>query len=112
MGYSDCRRAASQREVELQDSWDQCRAVLEDQVASLRKQAALLEHELSSAREDSKDVQRQLRSKVYSLWEGLIGWEAIFGGGGGGDLPYSYNISFTMALWFCRKRNCFPWPRQ
>lgn len=60
----DLRKAASQREIELMDSADQCRAVLEDQVSSLRKQVASLEHDLCSTKEDLREGQQQLRRKV------------------------------------------------
>ena len=64
MHCADARRAASQRETELQDSADQCREVLEGQVALLRKQLASMEHNLCSTREDLKEAQQQLRRKV------------------------------------------------
>ncbi len=49
------------------DSSDRCRAILEDQVATLRKQLASQEHNLSTAREDLKEVQQQLRRKVRKI---------------------------------------------
>lgn len=60
--FLDSCKAASQRETELQDSADQCQAVLEDQVASLRK------HDLCTTRED-------LKAKVATkeIW-GLINY--------------------------------------
>lgn len=60
----ESRKTASQRETELVQSADQCRAMLEDQVSSLRKQVASMEADLSSTREDLKENQQQLRRKV------------------------------------------------
>ncbi len=58
------RRALSQRESELLDSSDQCKAVLEEQIAHQRKHSATLEHELCASREDLKSLQQQLSEKV------------------------------------------------
>lgn len=58
------RKAASQREAQLLDASDQCRGMLEDQVATLRKQVAMLEHDLTSAKVDLKDNQQRLRERV------------------------------------------------
>ena len=62
--FIDSRRAACQRETELLDSADQCKGVFEDQVASLQKHLASLEHDLSLTKEDLRESHQQLRTKV------------------------------------------------
>ena len=61
---ADSRKALSQRESELLDTSDQCRAMLEEQIADLKKTCATLEHQLTTAREDGKALQTTLNEKV------------------------------------------------
>ena len=67
MHYTDSRKTLTQREAELLDTSDQCRTLLEDQIADLRKQCASLEHDLTSAKEDGKALQSILKEKVCKL---------------------------------------------
>lgn len=60
----DSRQTLSQREMELLDSADKCRGMLENQISDLKKQCSSLEQEISSARDDNKALQQQLRDKV------------------------------------------------
>ncbi len=62
----DSRKALGQREAELLDSSDQCRAVLEESISDLKKNSATLEHQLTMAREDCKTLQAALSEKVSS----------------------------------------------
>lgn len=70
--FVDSRKALSQREAELLDTSDQCRTLLEDQIAALRKQCASLEHDLTSAREDGKALQSLLKEKVIYTYNTLV----------------------------------------
>ncbi len=63
---TDSRRALSQRESELLDSSDQCRAMLEETISDLRKNNATLEHQLTIARDDTKTLQATFTEKVVS----------------------------------------------
>ncbi len=63
---TDSRKALSQRESELLDSSDQCRAVLEETISDLKKSNATLEHQLTVAREDTKALQATFTEKVSS----------------------------------------------
>ena len=62
--HLDSRQTLSQREKELMGSADKCRETMESQVSDLRKQCSSLELEITSAREDGKSLQQQLRDKV------------------------------------------------
>ena len=61
---ADSHRVLSQREAELLDSLDQCRGVMEGQVADLKKHSATQEHRLCSSQEEVRSLQEQLREKV------------------------------------------------
>ncbi len=63
---TDSRKALSQRESELLDSSDQCRAMLEETISDLKKSNATLEHQLIVAREDTKALQATFTEKVSS----------------------------------------------
>lgn len=49
------------------ESSDQCKAVLEEQVAHYRKHSATLEHDLCVSREELKSLQQQVREKVQAI---------------------------------------------
>ena len=63
----DSRCKLTRREAELLDSADKVRGTMENQLSDLRKQSASLEHDVTSAREDNKILQQQLREKVSNL---------------------------------------------
>ena len=61
---SESRKALSQREAELLGSSEQCRVVLEEQIADLRKQLSTTEQDLCVSKEDLRSLHQQLREKV------------------------------------------------
>ena len=76
----ESRKALSQREAELLGSSEQCRVVLEEQIADLKKQLSTAEQDLCVTKEDVRSLHQQLREKVGGGRKVERG-----GGGGGGD---------------------------
>ena len=60
----ESRKALSQREAELLGSSEQCRVVLEEQIADLKKQLSTAEQDLCVTKEDVRSLHQQLREKV------------------------------------------------
>ena len=75
----ESRKALSQREAELLGSSEQCRVVLEEQIADLRRQLSTAEQDLCVTKEDVRSLHQQLRDKVKGGREeergGRWGWE-------------------------------------
>ena len=53
-----------QREAELLSSADQCRTILEQQLADMRSANSSAQQELAQAREEARTLQQQFREKV------------------------------------------------
>ena len=62
----DLKRSTSQRESKLLDTIDQTNAMIDDQMADLKKRCASLEHELAISKETNCELQLCVRGKVSS----------------------------------------------
>ena len=60
----DSHKNLAHREAELQDSSEQCRSILEQQLSEVRAANSSLQLELAKARDEEKALQQQLREKV------------------------------------------------
>ena len=80
----ESRKALLQREAELLGSSEQCRVVLEEQIADLRKQLSTVEQDLCVTKEDMRSLHQQLREKVERGGRRGMGgrWEWEEGGEG------------------------------